>query len=145
MQWLWAGNRSHYGSLDKCVESSLFDSTEGFEQDFRRCFFCFVFCKQATVYIQKITIQKLFSITFYFLLLQVLKWVEEAVQASKVHLLSTDHLNSAVNTWQIPFDPSLKEVTVSLSGPSPLIEVHDPLGEIVHIALKKNDCSYIGT
>ncbi|NXE93182.1 HMCN1 protein, partial [Menura novaehollandiae] len=60
---------------------------------------------------------------------EVLKWVEEAVQASKVHLLSTDHLSMAVNTWQIPFDPSLKEVTVSLSGPSPGIEIQDPLGE----------------
>ncbi|XP_027579260.2 hemicentin-1 [Pipra filicauda] len=60
---------------------------------------------------------------------EVLKWVEEAVQASKVHLLSTDHLSMAVNTWQIPFDPSLKEVTVSLSGPSPAIEIHDPLGK----------------
>lgn len=63
--------------------------------------------------------------------MQVLKWVEEAVQASKVHLLSTDHLASAVNAWQIPFDPSLKEVTVSLSGPSPGIEVRDPLGEML--------------
>ncbi|NXU50379.1 HMCN1 protein, partial [Turnix velox] len=60
---------------------------------------------------------------------EVLKWVEEAVQASKVHLLSTDHLSMAVNTWQIPFDPSLKEVTVSLSGPSPAVEIHNPLGE----------------
>ncbi|XP_053098888.1 hemicentin-1 isoform X3 [Hemicordylus capensis] len=60
---------------------------------------------------------------------EVLKWVEEAVQASKVHLLSTDHLTSAVNAWQIPFDPSLREVTVSLSGPSPAIEVHNPLGK----------------
>lgn len=62
----------------------------------------------------------------------MLKWVEEAVQASKVHLLSTDHLSIAVNTWQIPFDPSLKEVTVSLSGPSPAIEIHNPLGEVLY-------------
>ncbi|XP_038613568.1 hemicentin-1 [Tachyglossus aculeatus] len=62
---------------------------------------------------------------------EVLKWVEEAVQASKVHLLSTDHLDWAVNTWQIPFDPSLKEVTVSLSGPSPQIEIRDPLGKLI--------------
>uniref|UniRef100_A0A803W8Y0 Hemicentin 1 n=1 Tax=Ficedula albicollis TaxID=59894 RepID=A0A803W8Y0_FICAL len=60
---------------------------------------------------------------------EVLKWVEEAVQASKVHLLSTDHLSMAENTWQIPFDPSLKEVTVSLSGPSPAMEIHNPLGK----------------
>ncbi|XP_073903349.1 hemicentin-1 isoform X3 [Castor canadensis] len=62
---------------------------------------------------------------------EVLKWVEEAVQASKVHLLSTDHLEQAVNTWRIPFDPSLKEVTVSLSGPSPMIEIRNPLGKLV--------------
>nr|XP_055175129.1 hemicentin-1 isoform X2 [Nyctereutes procyonoides] len=62
---------------------------------------------------------------------EVLKWVEEAVQSSKVHLLSTDHLGQAVNTWKIPFDPSLKEVTVSLSGPSPGIEIRNPLGKLI--------------
>lgn len=62
---------------------------------------------------------------------EVLKWVEEAVQASKVHLLSTDHLEQAVNIWKIPFDPSLKEVTVSLSGPSPMIEIRNPLGKLI--------------
>uniref|UniRef100_A0A8C6QPP1 Hemicentin-1 n=1 Tax=Nannospalax galili TaxID=1026970 RepID=A0A8C6QPP1_NANGA len=62
---------------------------------------------------------------------EVLKWVEEAVQASKVHLLSTDHLEQAVNTWKIPFDPSLKEVTVSLSGPSPVIEIRNPFGKLI--------------
>eukprot|EP00071_Canis_lupus_P006937 XP_005622503.1 hemicentin-1 isoform X3 [Canis lupus familiaris] len=62
---------------------------------------------------------------------EVLKWVEEAVQSSKVHLLSTDHLGQAVNTWKIPFDPSLKEVTVSLSGPSPGIEIRNPLGRLI--------------
>ncbi|MEJ1270154.1 hypothetical protein NN561_000975 [Cricetulus griseus] len=61
----------------------------------------------------------------------VLKWVEEAVQASKVHLLSTDHVQQAVNTWKIPFDPSLKEVTVSLSGPSPVIEIRNPYGKLI--------------
>ncbi|XP_072199268.1 hemicentin-1 isoform X3 [Excalfactoria chinensis] len=70
---------------------------------------------------------------------EVLKWVEEAVQASKIHLLSTDHLTMAVNTWQIPFDPSLKEVTVSLSGPSPAIEIHDPLGKQISKGLGLNE------
>lgn len=59
---------------------------------------------------------------------QVLKWVEEAIQASKVHLLSTDHEDGGEHTWPIPFDPSLKEVTISLSGPAPGIEVRDPAG-----------------
>ncbi|XP_073439014.1 hemicentin-1 [Dendrobates tinctorius] len=60
---------------------------------------------------------------------EVLKWVEEAVQASKVHLVSTDHLGGALHTWEIPLDPSLREVTVSLSGPSPDIELYDPVGK----------------
>lgn len=59
---------------------------------------------------------------------QVLKWVEEAIQASKVHLLSTDHEAGGEHTWPVPFDPSLKEVTISLSGPAPGIEVRDPTG-----------------
>ncbi|XP_049335709.1 hemicentin-1 isoform X1 [Astyanax mexicanus] len=62
---------------------------------------------------------------------EVLKWVEEAVQSSKVHLLSTDHYNPTSNTWQIPFDPSLKEVTVALSGPAPGIEIRNPQGKLI--------------
>ncbi|XP_063265782.1 hemicentin-2 isoform X3 [Prinia subflava] len=62
---------------------------------------------------------------------EVLKWVEEAIQASKVHLLSTDHEEGGENTWQVPFDPSLKEVTISLSGPAPGIRVQDPAGKVL--------------
>ncbi|KAM9207753.1 hemicentin-2 [Dugong dugon] len=62
---------------------------------------------------------------------EVLKWVESAIQASKVHLLSTNHEEEGEHTWRIPFDPSLKEVTISLSGPGPEIEVRDPLGKIL--------------
>ncbi|XP_062361457.1 hemicentin-2 [Cinclus cinclus] len=62
---------------------------------------------------------------------EVLKWVEEAIQASKVHLLSTDHEDGGENTWQVPFDPSLKEVTISLSGPAPGIMVQDPAGKVL--------------
>lgn len=54
--------------------------------------------------------------------------MESAIQTSKVHLLSTDHEEDGEHTWKIPFDPSLKEVTISLSGPGPEIEVQDPLG-----------------
>ncbi|XP_071373120.1 hemicentin-1, partial [Centroberyx affinis] len=62
---------------------------------------------------------------------EVLKWVEEAVQSSKVHLLSTDHYSGVSNTWQMPFDPSLKEVTVALSGPAPDIEIRNPQGKLI--------------
>lgn len=62
------------------------------------------------------------------LFFQVLKWVEETVRAMKVHLLSSDHELGQETWWELPFDPSLKEVTVSLSGPTPRIELRDPLG-----------------
>uniref|UniRef100_A0A3B3X3L6 Ig-like domain-containing protein n=1 Tax=Poecilia mexicana TaxID=48701 RepID=A0A3B3X3L6_9TELE len=54
---------------------------------------------------------------------EVLKWVEETVQAMKVHLLSSNHDSAQENKWEVPFDPSLREVTVSLSGPAPQIEL----------------------
>ncbi|XP_030621020.1 hemicentin-1 [Chanos chanos] len=62
---------------------------------------------------------------------EVLKWVEETVQAMKVHLLSSDHENAQESQWEVPIDPSLKEVTVSLSGPAPQIELTDPFGRTV--------------
>ncbi|XP_036382492.1 hemicentin-1 [Megalops cyprinoides] len=62
---------------------------------------------------------------------EVLKWVEETVQAMKVHLLSSNHDSAQENQWEVPFDPSLKEVTVSLSGPAPQIELKDPFGRSV--------------
>ncbi|XP_074017166.1 hemicentin-2 [Numenius arquata] len=62
---------------------------------------------------------------------EVLKWVEEAIQAAKVHLLSTDHEDGGEHMWPVPFDPSLKEVTISLSGPAPGIEVRDPAGKVL--------------
>lgn len=63
-----------------------------------------------------------------FAFCQVLKWVEETVQAMKVHLLSSNHDSAQENNWEVPFDPSLREVTVSLSGPAPEIQLSDPLG-----------------
>ncbi|TWW61140.1 Hemicentin-1 [Takifugu flavidus] len=62
---------------------------------------------------------------------EVLKWVEETVQAMKVHLLSSNHDGAQENKWDLPLDPSLREVTISLSGPTPQIELSDPLGRIV--------------
>ncbi|XP_030317358.1 hemicentin-2 [Calypte anna] len=62
---------------------------------------------------------------------EVLKWVEEAIQASKVHLLSMDREDGGENTWPVPFDSSLKEVIMSLSGPAPRIEVRDPAGKVL--------------
>lgn len=63
-----------------------------------------------------------------FFCCQVLKWVEETIQVMKVHLLSSNHDSAQENKWDVPFDPSLREVTVSLSGPAPQIELTDPFG-----------------
>ncbi|XP_058491292.1 hemicentin-1 [Solea solea] len=62
---------------------------------------------------------------------EVLKWVEVTIQAMKVHLLSSNHDSAQENKWEVPFDPSLREVTVSLSGPAPQIELTDPFGRVV--------------
>ncbi|XP_062273055.1 hemicentin-1 [Scomber scombrus] len=64
---------------------------------------------------------------------EVLKWVEETVQALNVHLLSSNHDSAQENQWEVPFDPSLREVTVSLSGPAPQIELSDPFGRVVGV------------
>lgn len=48
----------------------------------------------------------------------------------KVHLLSSNHDSAQENKWEMPFDPSLREVTVSLSGPAPQIELSDPYGRL---------------
>lgn len=58
--------------------------------------------------------------------------MEETVQAMKVHLLSSNHDGGQENKWEVPFDPSLREVTVSLSGPGPQIQLSDPFGRHIN-------------
>ncbi|XP_069772736.1 hemicentin-1-like [Narcine bancroftii] len=74
---------------------------------------------------------------------EVLKWVEETIQASKVHLVSTNHRQREEHVWQVPFDPSLKEVTISLSGSAPAIEIRDPSGQILWRGMGLNELLYI--
>uniref|UniRef100_UPI00398EE55D hemicentin-1-like n=1 Tax=Pristiophorus japonicus TaxID=55135 RepID=UPI00398EE55D len=62
---------------------------------------------------------------------EVLKWVEKTIQASKVQLLSTNHQDREEHLWLVPFDPNLKEVTISLSGPTPAMEIRDPSGRVM--------------
>ncbi|XP_078407396.1 LOW QUALITY PROTEIN: hemicentin-1-like [Cetorhinus maximus] len=70
---------------------------------------------------------------------EVLKWVEKTIQASKVHLLSTNHKDREEHLWLVPFDPNLKEVTISLSGPAPAIEIRDPSGRFMWRGLGLNE------
>ncbi|XP_054980117.1 LOW QUALITY PROTEIN: hemicentin-2 [Sorex araneus] len=62
---------------------------------------------------------------------EVLRWVESAIQTSKVNLLSTEHEEAGEHLWDVPLDPSVREVTIALSGPGPEVEVRDPLGRIL--------------
>ncbi|XP_078083679.1 hemicentin-1-like [Mustelus asterias] len=70
---------------------------------------------------------------------EVLEWVEKTIQASKVHLLSTNHKQREEHLWLVPFDPNLKEVTISLSGPAPAIEIRDPSGRFMWRGLGLNE------
>ncbi|GCB67126.1 hypothetical protein scyTo_0010206, partial [Scyliorhinus torazame] len=70
---------------------------------------------------------------------EVLQWVEKTIQASKVHLLSTNHKEREEHLWFVPFDPNLKEVTISLSGPAPAIEIRDPSGRFMWRGLGLNE------
>ncbi|XP_067825529.1 hemicentin-1-like [Heptranchias perlo] len=70
---------------------------------------------------------------------EVLKWVEKTIQTSKVHLLSTNHKDREEHLWLVPFDPNLKEVTISLSGPTPAIEIRDPSGRVMWKGLGLNE------
>ena len=67
------------------------------------------------------------------------------MQSSKVHLLSTDHKDSESNTWPLPFDPSLKEVTVALSGPAPNIEIRNPQGRTSARRTQANENTHTNT
>ncbi|XP_039268950.2 hemicentin-1-like [Styela clava] len=59
---------------------------------------------------------------------EVVKFIEVSVQAHKVVLLATDHDQPGDRTWEIPFDPELKEVTLSLSGPDRRLRLFNPHG-----------------
>ena len=65
----------------------------------------------------------------YWLYFQVFNFVEVAVQARKVNLLSIDEEVGTTQVLQIPIDSNLKEFTVSVSGLNPKIILKDPAGD----------------
>ena len=60
---------------------------------------------------------------------QVLKFVEESVQANRVNLISTNTGEAANKTYIIPVDNSLEELTISLSGKDTVLELYHPNGK----------------
>ena len=59
---------------------------------------------------------------------QVLKFVEESVQANRVNLISTDTGHAANKTYLIPVDNALEELTIALSGEHSALELYHPEG-----------------
>lgn len=59
---------------------------------------------------------------------QVLKFVEESVQANRVNLISTDTREAANKTYIIPVDNALEELTIALSGEDSILDLYHPDG-----------------
>lgn len=47
---------------------------------------------------------------------QMVEYLESAIQAHKVHLLTTLNDDGSPTTWKMPFDSLLQEVTISIAG-----------------------------
>lgn len=62
---------------------------------------------------------------------QMLKFVEESVQANRVNLISTDNGAAANKTYIVPVDNALEELTIALSGKDSVLEIYHPNGNIV--------------
>ena len=62
---------------------------------------------------------------------QMLKFVEESVQANRVNLISTDNAEAANKTYIVPVDNALEELTIALSGKDSVLEIYHPNGNIV--------------
>ena len=61
---------------------------------------------------------------------QVLKFVEESVQANRVNLISMDSDHAANETHiNIPVDNALEELTISLTGAQVALELYYPDGK----------------
>lgn len=56
-----------------------------------------------------------------------------AVQARKVNLLAINEDEGKTQVFNLPLDSHLKEVTVSISGENPKINLRDPDGEMLSL------------
>ena len=66
-------------------------------------------------------------------------YLESAIQAHKVHIVSSFQDSGEYKTWKLPFDSMLQEVTISITGHGRSVSVTDPngrpytRGQVVHI------------
>ncbi|KAJ8038941.1 Hemicentin-1 [Holothuria leucospilota] len=64
---------------------------------------------------------------------EVLRFVELSVQTRKVHLISTDMKQGAVQYHWLPVDTRLRQFTISVSGDNPNIMLRGPGGEVIPV------------
>ncbi|PIK51558.1 putative hemicentin-1 [Apostichopus japonicus] len=64
---------------------------------------------------------------------EVLKFVELSVQTRKVHLISTDMSQGAVQYHWLPVDTRLRQFIISLSGDNPNIMLRAPNGDVIPV------------
>lgn len=60
---------------------------------------------------------------------QMLKFVEQSVHSNRVNLISVDNGEVANNTYIIPVDNALEELTISLSGKDAVLKLYHPNGK----------------
>ena len=61
----------------------------------------------------------------------MLNFVRVAVQSRKVNLMSIDKLSADAVWYVLPVDRKLQEITVSVSGSKPRVQLVDPNGILV--------------
>ncbi|XP_038063967.1 hemicentin-1-like isoform X2 [Patiria miniata] len=64
---------------------------------------------------------------------EVLKFVEISLQSRKVNLIGTNHEEGTITAHSLPIDSRLSQITLSVSGTNPFIELHDPTGRKISV------------
>ena len=59
---------------------------------------------------------------------EMVDYLEEAIRAHKVHLLTTKHDDGGTKQRDLPFDSELDEVTISITGENRQVKLFDPDG-----------------
>ncbi|XP_065212756.1 hemicentin-1-like [Planococcus citri] len=69
---------------------------------------------------------------------QVLEFIRVSLRSHKVNLLSIDGASNCSNTFAVPIDDTLNELTISLAGKKTLMNVTDALGKRIDGTSKAN-------
>lgn len=67
-----------------------------------------------------------------------MEFIRVSLRSHKVNLLSIDGASNCSNTFAVPIDDTLNELTISLAGKKTLINVTDALGKRIDGTSKAN-------